>query len=246
MQCISISSYNKCLTPATWDFPNITRPFSILYYVLGGTAFYTIDGKEKRFEKGHLYILPANRRFSLREDPNDKFYSVYIHAFTSPEIDSLIHVNVQEDEFLRSVLELTERYAKCDDPTYIHHLTAMMLDYLDKRQTLAKPQLPELIKEYIDFNFIETFKHNDLSERFNYSASHLSKVFREQYNLTPKQYARQLVMREAVLLLRESCSIAEIADRLLFSSPENFSRFFKAYGGCAPTEYARRFKDFPI
>ena len=139
-----------------------------------------------------------------------------------------------------------ERYAKCNDPIYIHSLTDMMLAYLDKRQALTRARLPDLIKEYIDLNFVEAFKHNDLSRHFNYSDSHLSKVFREKHSLTPKQYARQLVIREAILLLHKGCSIAEISDRLQFSSPENFSRFFKAYNGCAPTEYARRFKDFPI
>ena len=73
MRCTAITSYNECLTPKEWDFPNITRPFSIIYYVLGGSAFYTVDGVERPFEKGHLYILPANQTFSLREDPEDKF-----------------------------------------------------------------------------------------------------------------------------------------------------------------------------
>ena len=87
MQCISIGPYGERYTPNEWDFPNITRPFSIVYYALGGSAFYTVDGVERPFEKGHLYIFPANRVYSLREDKRDKFYLMFVHAFTSPEID---------------------------------------------------------------------------------------------------------------------------------------------------------------
>ncbi|MBE6605136.1 MAG: helix-turn-helix transcriptional regulator [Ruminococcaceae bacterium] len=246
MQCTSITSYNKCLTPAVWDFPNITRPFSIMYYVLGGSAFYTFDGVEKPFEKGHLYILPANKTYSLREDPSDKFYSVYIHTYTSPEIDSVIDIDVQADGFLKDTLELIGRYAQEAESGYLYHLTNMLLSYLAGREAMARPQLPERIKEYINSNFVRVFKHNDLSHHFNYSRPHLTRVFKEKYDLTPKQYAQQLVLQEALFLLREGGSVAEIAERLAFSSPENFSRFFKACYGYAPTEYLKRFKDFPL
>lgn len=246
MQCTSITSYDEILTPAVWDFPNITRPFSILYYVLGGSAFYTFDGVERPFEKGHLYILPANKTFSLREDSGDKFYSVYIHAFTSPEIDAVVNIDVDKDGFVKDILELIRRYIKRKDPVYVHSLTHMLLSYLARAEGLAKSQLPGQIKEYIDLHYVEVFRHSDLGGHFNYSKSHLSKVFREKYNLTPKQYAQQLILKETVLLLREGFSVAEIADRLQFSSPENLSRFFKGCYGYAPTEYRKRFKDFPV
>lgn len=246
MQCTSITSYDEILTPSVWDFPNITRPFSILYYVLGGSAFYTIDGVERPFEKGHLYILPANKTFSLREDHKDKFYSVYIHAFTSPEIDSVINVDVCKDGFVEDTLELIRRYVKRKDPIYVHSLTHMLLSYLAQTEEKAKMTLPEQIKEYIDSHFVEVFRHSDFSSYFNYSRSHLCKVFKEKYNLTPKQYAQQLILKETVLLLREGYPVAAIADRLDFSSPENLSRFFKGCYGYAPTEYRKRFKDFPV
>ena len=247
MQCTSITSFDECLTPSVWNFPNITRPFSIIYYVLGGSAFYSFDGIERPFLKGHLYILPANKTFSLREDPSDKFYSLYIHAFTTPEIDSVINIDVCSDRFVEDTLELLRRYAvRRDEPVYVHKLTDMLLSYLSDKHEMTNPQLPEKIKEYIDLNFVEVFKHSDLSRHFNYSRSHLSKAFKEKYNLTPKQYAQQLILKETVLLLREGFSVAETADRLDFSSPENLSRFFKSCYGYAPTEYTKRFKDFPV
>ena len=59
MQCTSVISYKECLTPEQWNYPNITRPFSILYYVLGGCAFYRINGTEHRFEKAvELTYIP--------------------------------------------------------------------------------------------------------------------------------------------------------------------------------------------
>ena len=67
--------------------------------------------------------------------------------------------------------------------------------------------LPIKIKSYIDINFIRVFNDNDLSEQFNYSSSYLSKLFREKYNLTPKQYAKQLILKQSVVLLEKGLSV---------------------------------------
>ena len=246
MRCTSISSYSECYTPAVWDYPNITRPFSIIYYALGGCAYYSIDGKERQFQKNHLYILPANKVFSLHEDPNDKFYSLYIHAFTSPEIDSVVDVNVQNDTFIFETLRLIRTYAKTSNCTHVRYLTDMLLSYIFEELIEDELSLPIKLKNHIEENFIKAFNENNLSSKFNYSNSYLSKIFKDKYNLTPKQYAKQLILTEAILLLNKGTSVYETAERLEFSSPENFSRFFKGYYGYSPSQYVKKFKNFPI
>lgn len=246
MQCISVCSHNERRTPAVWDFPNITRPFSIIYYVLGGSAFYSADNTEIPLKEGHLYILPANKLFSLREDPEDKFYSLYIHAYTSPEVDELIDVDVRGDSFIERTLELMRAYAKEKEEIYVRMLCDMLLCYISERHGDEVFPLAAKIKSYIDHNYVSVFKGEDLPRHFNYSRSHLTKIFKERYSLTPKQYARQLILGEIVALLCKGASVSSVAEKLDFSSPENLSRFFKSCYGCSPTEYRKKFKHFPI
>ena len=249
MHCTSIVSYHECYTPRVWNFPNITRPFSIIYYALDGSAFYAIDGKERPFEKEHLYILPVGKVFSLREDPDDKFYSVYIHAFTSPEIDSVIDIDVNKYPFIKDTLLVVRKYSKVKSDTnavYIKSLTDMLLSHIFESLTETEESLPLSIKKYIDENFIKTFNESNLSDYFNYSNSYLTKLLREKYNITPKQYAKQLILENAVSLLKKGLSVQNVAEQLEFSSPENFSRFFKGYYGFSPTQYVKRFKNSPI
>jgi hypothetical protein len=71
--------------------------------------------------------------FSLREDSDDKFYSVYIHAFTSPEIDSVIDIDVNKYPFIKDTLLLVRKYSKVKNSTntvYIKSLTDMLLSYI--------------------------------------------------------------------------------------------------------------------
>lgn len=246
MRCTAITSFDECYTPSKWDFPNITRPFSIIYYVLGGTAFYKIGEREQRFKKDHLYILPANKVFSLRERSDDKFYSVYIHAYTFPEIDKVIEFSVEDDRFLKDTLEMMRKYMRKSDSNYVRRMTDMLLSYVCEKGEGGEDILASKIKTHIESHFVEVFKCSTLTDEFNYSDSHLSRVFKEAYDITPKRYAQQLVLQESVSLLHSGLSVAQISQRLDFSSPENFSRFFKSYYGCSPREYMKKFKHFPI
>lgn len=246
MQCTSVVSYRECITPEKWNFPNITRPFSIMYYVLGGSAFYRINGETHRFERGHLYLLPANRVYSLWEDEADKFYALYIHAYTAPCLDRVVDIDVGRDAFLCDTLEMMRRFSDQRDTLYMQKLCEMLISYIGDTVLDAPAPLAAAVRRYIDENYVKVLRKSDLSGQFNYSKSHLVKVFKSEYDLTPKQYAEQLVLREIVLLLQQGRSVREIAQALDFSSPENLSRFFKGCYGCSPTQYVKRFKHFPI
>jgi AraC-like DNA-binding protein len=213
---------------------------------LGGTAFYKIGNDEQKFKQGYLYILPANKVFSLREDTEDKFYSVYIHAYTFPEIDKVIEVSVEDDRFLKDTLEMMRKYMRKSDRNYVRRMTDMLLSYVCEKGEGGEDLLASKIKTYIETHFVEVFKRSTLINEFNYSDSHLSRVFKEAYDITPKRYAQQLVLQESVSLLRNGISVAQISQRLDFSSPENFSRFFKSYYGCSPRDYMKKFKHFPV
>ena len=244
MQCSSVCLFDECVTPNGWNYPNITRPFSILYYVIGGSAYYTFGGEEKPFLRGHLYIMPAGEVFSLREDENDKFHAAYVHFYTTPAIKTVLDIDVSGDDFLCDAVSLLRKYVKCRMRALrVKSAVEMLLSYISESKTEKAPSLPEKIKMYVENNFVSVFKDSDLSGVFNYSNSYLTKLYKTEYKMTPKQYASRLVLRECVTLLDSGMAINEISSRLEFSSPENFSRFFKSAYACSPSYYARKYKN---
>jgi two-component system response regulator YesN len=156
---------------------------------------------------------------------------------------------VNKYPFIKDTLLVVRKYSKVKSDTnavYIKSLTDMLLSYIFESLTETEESLPLSIKKYIDENFIKTFNESNLSDYFNYSNSYLTKLFREKYNITPKQYAKQLILENAVSLLKKGLSVQNVAEQLEFSSPENFSRFFKSYYGFCPSQYIKRFKNSPI
>ena len=244
MFCSTIIESFECYTHEYWEYLNIKRPYSIVYYAIDGTAYYRIGDKEEQFKKGHLYLFPANTTYSLYEDPTHKFYHLYIHAFIYPPVQELIELDVTQDEFLFAILSTTRKFINKDIPQqpnlYMKKLTELLVSYFSDIQDQSEQFLHVQIKHYLDENYLDVFNKTKLSSIFNYSQSKIDKEFKKAYNITPKKYCNDLVFKHIINLLTEGLSSREIALQLDFSSPANFSRFFKNNCGIYPSEYIKQ------
>ncbi len=81
-------------------------------------------------------------------------------------------------------------------------------------------------------------EHHDIAfyaSSLNISAVYLSRVVRQVMGRTVVDYINQMLLMEALFLLRNTTlSIAQIADRLHFSEPAAFTRFFVRMRGGSP------------
>jgi AraC-like DNA-binding protein len=75
-------------------------------------------------------------------------------------------------------------------------------------------------------------------EQLKITEEYLIRLFKRHMNMTPMRYLNNLKMETATsLLLNSDLSVKEISWKLGFSSQYHFSRNFKAYSGCTPTDY---------
>ena len=245
MFCSSILSGKECFIPEDWRFLDIKHPFSIIYYIIEGTAFYTMNGRTEKFKKGYLYIFPANKSFSVYKDGKEKMYHLFFHAFVYPELKELICLDVQKDEFLSLTIQSLRKFTTNDNsllPTlYSRKLVEMLISYISEIYDDSKTPLPMKVKQYIDDNYISLFQNNTLGSVFGYSISQLNKIFRASYNITTTKYCYQLVIKHIIQLLKEGYSSKNIADQFNFSSPAAFCRFVKTQYGASPSQIKKDF-----
>lgn len=251
MFCSTIIESGECYTPSKppngpWVYINIQRSYSIIYYIMDGTGYYEVDGVKHQFKKDHLYIMPANKPYSLYDDPNDKLYHAYIHAFIYPSISNVVEIDTTNDVFLQDIIGTTRKYIKGETPQtpniYTKKLTELLVSYVSDFKIKSEDSLPTQIRSYIDSHYIDVFKYNNLSTVFNYSYSQLLKLFKTAYSITPKQYCNDLVLKYIVNQLHNGLSSSEIAVSLDFSTPASFSRFFKKNFGCSPSVFMKKHK----
>lgn len=101
-------------------------------------------------------------------------------------------------------------------------------------------ELVESVKEKLNKNYNGNIDLKAISYEVGISTSHLTRLFKEFYEISPIRYIVKLrVAKAAELLGRSDTSILEIAYATGFKSLSNFYKFFKEQTGYTPNEYRR-------
>ena len=104
-------------------------------------------------------------------------------------------------------------------------------------------RIKEVIR-YIMNNFERSFRIEELAELAAMSVSSLHRHFKEITAMSPIQFQKQLRLQEARrLLLLESTDAAEIAFRVGYESPSQFSREYSRMFGFPPREDIKRLRE---
>ena len=94
---------------------------------------------------------------------------------------------------------------------------------------------------YIQTHIDQNISVEALCERFQISRSKIQNIFKEKFDIGPKQYISNVKLDRAKEMIQEhKYTISEISDRLGFTSVHYFSRKFKSHFSIAPTDYAKQ------
>lgn len=97
--------------------------------------------------------------------------------------------------------------------------------------------------EQIRNHYDRSFRIEELAKIANMSVSSLHRHFKEVTAMSPIQFQKQLRLQEARrLLLSESTDAADVAFRVGYESPTQFSREYSRMFGFPPKEHIKRLK----
>lgn len=97
--------------------------------------------------------------------------------------------------------------------------------------------------EHIINNINRSFRIEELAEIANMSVASLHRHFKEVTNMSPIQFQKQLRLQEArQLLLSESTDAADVAFRVGYESPSQFSREYSRMFGLPPKQDIKRLR----
>lgn len=103
-------------------------------------------------------------------------------------------------------------------------------------------QIKDVI-EHIMNNYASSFKIEELAEIANMSVSSFHRYFKEVTAMSPIQFQKQLRLQEARrLLLTESEDATDVAFRVGYESPSQFSREYSRMFGFPPKQDIKRLK----
>lgn len=120
-----------------------------------------------------------------------------------------------------------------------------------KRQSLAvlegltfgKNDIVEKAKQFVQQNAEKRIMLNDVADYVSISPSYLSALFKKEFNQNFVDFINETKINLACDFIKEGkYRIYEISYKLSFENPYYFTKVFKRYTGCTPTEYQRKFK----
>lgn len=104
-------------------------------------------------------------------------------------------------------------------------------------------QISDVI-EHIRKHYDKSFQIEELAELANMSISSLHRYFKEVTAMSPIQFQKQLRLQEArSLLLSESSDAADVAFRVGYESPSQFSREYSRMFGFPPKEDIKHLRE---
>ena len=207
-------------------------------------------------DTSHRYVMDGNssvQYYTLRfksagEGELLKFFSALGCAVTSGEkCASYIHSSIH---MLFSIHRTNGGYVDEVFQSVCLSLLQLVRTLFDKEATslqLASQYFMSQVREYIQRNHREKITLESLSKKFNISTSHLSRMFKKAYDMSPIDYLIYCRITYATeYLLKSKQSVAEIAQLVGYDNPTHFTNMFVKRIGCTPTEYRERNLQIPV
>jgi AraC family transcriptional regulator of arabinose operon len=92
--------------------------------------------------------------------------------------------------------------------------------------------------DYIEHNYDKNIKVQGIADYIGINRSYLTICFKSVLNISPQEYILKYRMNQASILLNNTClPVREIAIKVGYDDALNFSKVYKKYYGCTPTEY---------
>lgn len=233
-----------------------------LLYVQSGQATLHVEGTTRRVENPALQVIPALsvHRFSFAPDIQGYILSLAqplverLNAALAAPALSIAHCHAVDSEQRKQLdplfATLSDEYAqhKPGRDAMLHALITMLSIWLDRRSlALSSSEMPahERGREHllaftrlVGMHFRQHWSIEHYAEQLNISAAWLNSLCRRLTDQSALQIINQRLLLEAKRdLVYTTLTVNQISDRLGFSEPAYFSRFFKRCTGQAPKQF---------
>lgn len=193
--------------------------------------------KIQTVEDANVFIDKIPQYIKLYDINMDGLYDIYCRLAKKLAISQTQYQCIIGDDFRY----LSDTFTNIDE----------MLDFLrkmtDKQSYDFKSESSKTtvrkILEYIDENYNKKIHLGEISKEFYINPNYLSVIFKEYVGKNFTQYLMQTRIKKAKeLLADDSMSIMQISQMVGYDDGFHFSKLFKKYEGCSPSEYRKKIR----
>lgn len=123
-------------------------------------------------------------------------------------------------------------------------LVSIISRYCSSKNKISNGSSVEIIANvatYMENNYADAIKLEDLASLTHYSCRHFTRLFQEHFRTSPMTYLNSIRMYKAGnMIIKTSLSIEEVAHRSGFEDSGHFCRQFKRHYGITPKQWRKQ------
>lgn len=239
------------------------------FYVYQGIVEFQLDAETYTLGKGDVVFIDSARNHGLTYEASAralslKISAVWLHsivpefftedmALCTPAVTA-IEEREEAERFCKTLLLLKdvfysdEKYGDIGINGYIFGLLyQLMSSFQGKSAVASKYQYDSRLKQtirYLHMHYKEEVSLQDIADMLFVSPQYISRLFRNYYSMTYKQYLTKIRLEHAVYeMLYTDANFLEIAMECGFSSQHSFIDAFKKRYGMTPSQYKYQYYD---
>lgn len=231
-----------------------------IFLVLEGSIDFYINSRARRLKAGDYEIVNSNEIHSIDcPDPNLTIVlQIPAEAFEGymeeGEYLTFSRKGQREDqELIRLVTEMFKAYEdrafgyQFQVKAWFYQLLYLLTACLavrdqDQFRVRRKRQLDRLSKvtAYMKENYSQELSLEEVADRFGFTPSYLSRIFKEYAQVNYRTYLIDLRVKYALReMMNSSSSLSDIAMNHGFPDSRSFAKAFRKRYGCLPSQYRR-------
>lgn len=234
-----------------WHFTQLSSPFSRLYFVIGGEAEVTCNGKKTILKPGRMYLVPLYNVCDY--DCKEFLHKFYIHfrmeMMPGQDVFEGYRTCMEmpyEEETLNRLIENAREGTIGGEIENKGILLICISRFIRENQEILSKNIEKTSRyqevfSYIQDHLASSLTIKSIADGLGLKAESLSKNFRNDTGISLKKYINSKVIQKSQdqLLLTDK-PVKEISAELGFGDEFQFSRYFKSSVGMSPSLYRTR------
>ena len=227
-----VAGWQNCKPSHFWG-PSV-REFYLIHYVVSGKGTFENEKGVYELSSGQYFIIRPKEKFRYEADSDMPWEYVWIgfNGALASRFDTIPDTgNFSDAQLFLDIKYVNDKKTKIEE--FLASKLFMLYHVFFCQEETS--DLPAQICNFINNNYTDNLRVEDIAEDFGISRVYLTKVFKERYGMTVKDYILHLKMDHAKILLTGGLSVAETALLVGYSDQFVFSKMFKKICGKSPS-----------
>lgn len=220
----------------------------VIYLVVNGSGFYKTEYFERPIQVGTLFLSFSGERFLIKNQNQLHYIYISFEGGRADDLFSRFGINkfncvFQGYEGLVSFWMSSIEKANEGNVDLISESVLLYTFSSLAPQVVSRQQgLLESILGCVESNYTSPdFSLAVCSDALGYNQKYISRVFKDNMNVTFSEYLRNVRVRHAIFLMDQGVtSVKNVAMLSGYRDPLYFSNVFKQATGMSPSEYMSR------